>query len=239
MALLDNDQFVVKKVVAYRGEPQTRTTMEFQIEFEAGTIMWLPWSSISSTVQFEDFCRSRPQLNLLVYDSKAAAAYVKRKDREPITSVQPGDVVFVDIRSYGATWYQQLELPDSDFLSYVVKHNYTEWENEKHTEIIAICKLFDERFNHRGYFVHAYGSIKTFDSTTMVLLDNQWTKRFPKLLPDDRGKAPAKVRQDTVPNVVPKEKHKDKQGPPVAPVHNDTSNSLLKRYKPKVFDDYI
>ncbi len=29
MALLDNDQFVVKQIVTYRGEPQTRTTMEF------------------------------------------------------------------------------------------------------------------------------------------------------------------------------------------------------------------
>ena len=248
MALLDNDQFVVKQVVAYRGEPQTRTTMEFQVEFEAGAIMWLPWSSISSTVQFEDFCRSKPQLNLLVYDSKAAAAYVKRKDREPITSVQPGDIVFVDIRSYGATWYQQLELPDCDFLTYVVEHKYAEWDNDKHTEITAICKLFDERFNHRGYFVHAYGSIKVFDSTAMVLLDAEWTKRFPKLLPDDRGKAPVKAKPasqyqakpvEILPNAVSKEKHKGKPVPPAASMHNEPSNFLPKRNKPKVFDDYI
>ena len=95
--------------------------------------------------------------------------------------------MYVDIRYYGATWYQQLELPEANHRTYVVKHKYTKWNNDKHTEIVAECALFDEVFNHRGYFVYAYGSVKDINPDMMILLDKKWVKRFPKLLPDDRG----------------------------------------------------
>ena len=247
MALLDNDQFVVKRVLAYRGEPITRTTMEFEVEFEAGSIIWLPWLSISSTVQFEEFCRSKPQLYLLIFDSKQAATHVKQKDKELITAVKPGDTVYVDIRYYGATWYQQLELPEADHRTYMVKHKYTKWSNEKHTEIVAECALFDEVFKHRGYFVYAYGSVKKFDTNTMVLLDKKWIKRFPKLLPNNREKpftaseAPTQDPVEPVPIVVQKPAQKivtvENPGAEAQVTHQD-GRPVRNRIK-KVFQNHV
>ena len=87
-----------------------------------------------------------------------------------------------------------------------MKHKYTKWSNDKHTEIIAECALFDEVFKHRGYFVYAYGSVKKFDTNAMVLLDKKWVKQFPKLLPNDREKpfTPTQDPVETVPIVAQK-----------------------------------
>ena len=53
-ALLDNDQYVIKEVLAYRGDPLTRTTMEFEVQFEAGSVVWLPWTKeLFDTVPYE------------------------------------------------------------------------------------------------------------------------------------------------------------------------------------------
>ena len=42
-AMLDNDQYVVDRILAYRGDPDQRTSMEFEVRFSDGTIVWKPW----------------------------------------------------------------------------------------------------------------------------------------------------------------------------------------------------
>ena len=54
MAQIDNDQYVITRFIAYRGDPDTRTTMEFEVEFRDGSHPWLPWSNdLFDTVQYE------------------------------------------------------------------------------------------------------------------------------------------------------------------------------------------
>jgi hypothetical protein len=44
-ALLDNDQYEVEQILAYRGDPHMRTTMEFFIQFKDGKPpVWQTWS---------------------------------------------------------------------------------------------------------------------------------------------------------------------------------------------------
>ena len=122
-AMLDFDQFVITRIRAYRGDPFTRTTMEFEVEFADGTVVWQTYTEdLSSTVQFEDYCRSRSELFPLIYSAAEAKRYIQQLNRSVITDVEPGVRVFVDLRSYGATWYQQLGLPDADHNTYVVAY---------------------------------------------------------------------------------------------------------------------
>jgi len=68
-ALLDFNQFVISKFLAYRGDPLTRTTMEFEIQFEDGDVIWLPWSdNLFNTTPYEDFCRANPPLFHYCFD---------------------------------------------------------------------------------------------------------------------------------------------------------------------------
>ncbi len=64
--MMDYDQYQVRRVLAYKGDPDCRTTMSFQVEFEDGSVEWLPFSKdLSGTVQFEEFAtKHRPLLPL-------------------------------------------------------------------------------------------------------------------------------------------------------------------------------
>jgi hypothetical protein len=44
IALWDADQYVIKKILGWKGDPQVRTTMEFKVMFEDGDILWIPYS---------------------------------------------------------------------------------------------------------------------------------------------------------------------------------------------------
>ena len=42
-ALLDYDQFVVRKITNYVGDPLSRKAMEFETHYEDGDVMWKLW----------------------------------------------------------------------------------------------------------------------------------------------------------------------------------------------------
>jgi hypothetical protein len=186
VAMIDNDQFTVVSLAAYRGDPLTRTTMEFEVHFADGTVVWLPWTKdLSDTVQFEEFCRSRPELAPLLYSAKDAADRVKQINRTAITEIQPGDTVYVDLRSYGATWYSSLPLPDKDHTRYVVQYRYGEFSNRGRTKIKASCPLFNEKWVLDHDFVRRYGAVREIapaEDNKIVVIDDEMLAKYPELL---------------------------------------------------------
>ncbi len=183
VAMIDNDQYVVIKFIAYRGDPLTRTTMEFEVEFADGSVLWLPWSKdLFDTVQYEEFCRSKPELFTLLYDTKTADKLIRDLNNSPINEVKPGDIVFVDLRSYGSAWYKTLPLPDIYHSTYCAEYRYTQWHNKKKTKIVAVCSIFNETFIVDHLFVKRYGThTKPVDNA--IVIDNNMVKRYPMLLP--------------------------------------------------------
>jgi hypothetical protein len=90
MSLLDKDQYLIKSVVAYRGDPLVRSSCTFLVHFDDRDLVWLPWSpDISETTQFEAFCQSRNELYLLLFSASQASkmkasinlAYFRRSAR--------------------------------------------------------------------------------------------------------------------------------------------------------------
>jgi len=185
MAMLDNDQYVITRFVAYRGDPDVRTTMEFEVLFEDGSLVWLPWSKdLFETSQYEDYCRSRSELFTLVHDVKTAAKLLQDLRKAPITEVEPGDIVYVDLRSYGAAWYATLPLPDLHHIQYVLEYKYVKWVGSTKRKIDARCDVFRERFDVDHVFVRRYGSQKVIVKSDMtVLIDADLVRKYPTLMP--------------------------------------------------------
>eukprot|EP01034_Spumella_vulgaris_P022119 gene22119-28222_t len=103
MAQQDNDQYVVEAVTAHTGDPSKRRSMDFLVVFADGDQKWLKWSpDLVSTVQFEDYCNSKPQLRQLLLTESQAKEKQSKLNRLDITMVSPGQTVYVDIRSWGA-----------------------------------------------------------------------------------------------------------------------------------------
>ncbi len=147
MALLDKNQYLIKEVQAYRGDPMTRSTCTFLVWFEDNDLIWLPYSiDVSNTVQFETFCFTRPELYTLLFSQLEAQKVIAALNKSPITEVKPGDVVYVDLRFYGAGWYNALDLPNSDTTRYVVPFSYVRWYHKSsQTKIVAQCVIFKEK----------------------------------------------------------------------------------------------
>ena len=184
MALLDRDHFIVKQILAYRGDIDQRSTMEFEVEFADGDVKWLTYSlDLFNTIPYEIFCRGHPELRFLLLSAKVALTERKRIKNSNIDLVQPGDKVFVNLRSYSEQWYQTLALPDQYRVQYMLPYEYGKFVGKGSRKIEALCPLFDECFIVDNIFVHLYGSERTLKSN-MVLIDELFCRQHPQILPD-------------------------------------------------------
>jgi hypothetical protein len=185
MANLDNDQFVVSHIAAYRGDPTVRTTMEFEIHFQDGDVRWLTWTpDLFETTHYEDFCRSNPALYPLLYSASEAKKIRTTLNRTAITEIAPGDTVYVDLRCFGAVWYNQLALPDLDHTHYVVLTYVVQFYNRACTKVTVRMDVFDLVMTQTHEWVLSYGSVKHFDPASMTLVDSAFTREFPQVLQD-------------------------------------------------------
>ena len=182
-ALEDNNQSVIAHFLYHRGDSERRKTMQFKVEFADGDILWLPWSQdLSSTIPFEDYCRGIPELYILLFSDKDAQDFKRKKQKTSITQVEPNDIVFVPLRSYGDDWFHNLNLPEHESMTYVVQYRYVRWLNKEHTLIEGYCSVFNETFRLQHYFVYCFGSVKKFDSGTMILVDTALVSKYPKIM---------------------------------------------------------
>jgi len=97
----------------------------------------------------------------------------------PITEVEPGDLVYVDLRCYQYEWFNSLQLPNSDTITYLLIYRYTKWSNNSRTRISAICELLDEQHDNLDHmFILQYGSLKVSTAQISAALHFVITKEF-------------------------------------------------------------
>jgi hypothetical protein len=184
LAAIDHDQFMVDSIIAYRGNPHSRTTMEFYVKYADGDERWVTWTNdLFDTTQYEEFCKSKAPLWQLVYRVDVAKKMAAELNKTPITEVQPGDRVYVDIRWFGYEWYRQSRLPDDKyFRTFVVLFVYEKYA-ARNRRIMASCPIFNDRFTDLDHvFVKEYGSVKSFDQSSMTLVDEAFLVSYPELI---------------------------------------------------------
>jgi hypothetical protein len=182
--MIDADQHIIDKILAYRGDPLKRLSTSFLVRFMDKDEIWLPWSEdLFSTIAYEDYCRATPALYPLIFRLKETAKQLSILKKTPISRVKPGDEVFVDLRCYGYNWYSQLGLPNPDLKDYVLLYRYLNWTKEPF-KIRVKCDVFNEEFEVDHVFVHCYGSIQDFNHNQMVLIDDSFILTYPQVLPE-------------------------------------------------------
>ena len=69
MAMIDDNQYRIKRILSHTGDPFTRSSMTFQVEYEDGTIVDnRGWDKdLFDAVQYETYCRANPELIPLLY----------------------------------------------------------------------------------------------------------------------------------------------------------------------------
>jgi len=186
VAMLDNDQYMVKQLLAYVGDPNVRTSVTFKVEFEDGTIQWLKYSKdLFDSIPYEKFCRAHPELDPLLYDLATSKNIEKSLKERPITDVSPGDTFYADLRFFGHDWFDDLDLPDKETSQYLVEGRYFTWENKTHTKISVKFPIFNLVYTVSNVFVRRYGYLDALPTSNYYLVDRDLLKQFPAL---DLGK---------------------------------------------------
>ena len=228
-ALLDYDQYVVTRVEHYTGDPSARTSMEFFIHFSDGDKHWQTYNTeLLHCEAFDEYCKSVPELWPLLHTDQVYRKERVKLNKTPITSIQPGDVRYVDQRSIDPHWYNGLlpsanpNLPNEDTTTYVVPFHFSGWTNKAHTKVSFGC----EELGIEGFWNHdkvrSWGSYDTIREGH-VLVDKAFLQTHPSVLRSLRKwkaatQPVARAVLTTVkkPPVRRKVKLKSKKAPPTA-----------------------
>jgi hypothetical protein len=167
LAMEDADQFVIDRVLAWRGDPQARSTMEFEVRFQDGDTVWKPYDKdLADTQQFEAFCTVNPELHLLRFTVEQARSAAKVINAQPISEVAPGVEVYVDIRYFNPKVYDEdLPLEDKYHHKYVVRMRYTRWAGAQRRKIDAFVPVFQTPYMFNHLFVLTWGNCREFTDT--------------------------------------------------------------------------
>ena len=161
--LWDTDQYVIKWILAWKGYPQVRTTMEFKIMFEDGDVLWLPYSKdIDDTVQYGNYVQSVSMLYFLRFKVKDIPNETALFKDKVIDYINIGDKFYMDIRYYTVQRYDELPIED--------KYEYRN---------ILKLKL---RLQYTILYVQLYGGYTKWENN-MRLVDKDLIQKY-QLLPD-------------------------------------------------------
>ena len=169
-ALRDSKQYEIDEFLAYRGDSLIRTSISFYILFSDDCYHWKDYSKdLFDTVQYEVYCKKIPQLFPLVTLQRESLQLIKQLNTSAIVCVEPGVVVYLDIRALGAGWYDTLNLPNNDFAISVLKMTYT--LICLHIPILEL--VWDKRQSLNHFFVQSWGSNKDI-TPAMTILTNDF-----------------------------------------------------------------
>ena len=116
---------------------------------------------------YEDYCSSIPCLRPLIRTAKSASTWCSQLRRTDIESVSPGTSIFLDLRAFGAHWYQTLSLPNLHTHCYYVEASYTRWVKPQRTLELHV-PVFDMSRHVDHVFVVMYGSQLSPPAGTLV-----------------------------------------------------------------------
>ena len=181
MAMLDEDQYLVQAITNFKGDPMTRTSMQFKVTFADGDTRWVPYSNdVSQTVQFEEFCNSFPPLRQLLTTAAAASKSLKALNRTAVVGAEPGDVFYVTLRAFSYTWFDELaDILDEDY-QYVVRCECLEYKTAARREIWISYPVFNSRHTVSNSFVTQYLFSRQL-SDRMRLVDADMLRDKPRL----------------------------------------------------------
>ena len=132
---------------------------------------------------FQDYCKSIKCLEVLLMKSTEAKKFKSDVDKMNITSVKPGDTVYVDLRVYSldddGIWYDNLKLPSAYTKRYVMKGVYSKFIKGR-TIITIKIPIFNDTFTWNTSSVLWYGTDDVF-TDDMILVDRDLLIRYPQI----------------------------------------------------------
>ena len=127
---------------------------------------------------------------------------IAMRNKVDITTVKPGDIVYVDLRFFGGRWYESLSLPDAPTSYYVMQYQYTHWYHDvsyghsatrptrsrnthpfRKNKISGKFLLLEGHVPEKSCALHwkTY-MVFTFDPKSLILVDDTLARAYPRIL---------------------------------------------------------
>jgi len=181
LSLADFNQYVIKQIHSYRGDPSRRTSLDFEVEFEDGDVRWIPYSQdIFGSIPYEDFVRSRHFLTPLAL-TYAKAEELRKDVQSKGLDVEIGEIFYLDLLYYGASWYYALDLPNAESTRYMVEFRVTGILPDRKHAIVTVPLFGKKGIMHVSpwwLYLYAEPEIRAED----VLVDVLFARRYPQVL---------------------------------------------------------
>ena len=199
IAKLDRDQYSIKDIVTYYGNPMKRYTTYYLVNFADGESVWKQYDKdLFDSEPFYNFVHLNPrfpQLYPLEFTNTVAQTFISDINKKFISivfpQIQPGVKFYLDIRYFDnqGGWYCNLNLPELHSKNYVFECIYTYWggsnTEENHKWIHFRVKLTNETYKFNTYSVKAWGTHLIINKLYDINITRRLLIKYPQLLPDD------------------------------------------------------
>jgi hypothetical protein len=183
MACRDKDQYEIDRVLYCQGDRLTRTTLTFRVRYKDGETHEVPYSKdLFASIPYEEFCNSKPYLRHLRLTVNEGKKFIIGINKQAITGYPVHSKIYLDIRVYGDGWFNSLQLPDSESITYVSEFKVTRCTKAKLTMINPITKDNHVFGAYDTYcFVHQH-----LDLSHMILIDEVFMVKYPQVTQETR-----------------------------------------------------
>ena len=181
MAMRDEEQFLTTAIKGYRGEPNTnRMYMTFLVQYNDGDLCWVQYNmDLKLNLTFIKYIESIPELVALTVSRETWIKKTKDMDKLPV--VAP-DEFYMDLRALGFTWYDSLQLKDSDTITYRIKV-----VTEKGKPRLKYANIRIPDFNNetmqglRSSWFFVYAKVVKY-TEDFILVDKEFLRKNPSIM---------------------------------------------------------
>ena len=185
-ALRDQDQFVVSKIINWRGDILTRSTIEFLVLFDDNTKIWKDFldPDFRNNSVLNEYIDENPILLSLKFTIKDWKNQQKIYNSEKII---PFNKCYIDFRSYNLGWRKKIKIPDltdsidTELMKYVFLAEWKGFQNKDKLQGLVSFVHMNYEFTCSNTWIKQFASDKEFNKNTMILLDTNMMKRYPLL----------------------------------------------------------
>jgi hypothetical protein len=183
VAQLDRNQYLIQKINYFRGNVFKRESLTFNILFDDGTVVDVPFSAdLFNSAPLAAYAEARPCLLPLRHPTAALAVRaLADMNKLAITTLDLNAEVYLNVRFFdgrGAGWFDSVGLPDPA-TDYVVLVRVARWLNVVHSRAAVFCPLFNDEYKLAHSDVHMY--IYLVLAPSVVLLDESYRTSHPRL----------------------------------------------------------
>ena len=192
LARTDANQFEIREITAYYGNPNVLKSMHFQYILMNGSIGWYPLKQISHETLFEEYVRNKcPELSSLLYTAPILKLMITKANQDGFrnASVQPNQTFYLVAKYFDVTGYQFDSLknfPTKYESHFYYECVYTHWSNESKYINYKVLVLQNSEQKYRtgkfdAYRSMIYGSKFQLNPTTDTLITYELLSTCPKL----------------------------------------------------------